>query len=578
MAPAAPVRFFHISPEWCGQDRLASIFQRNGVSVSCHENGALAEDIFHAQASNRAPLTAWTGTRLCTGLYRNGPVWRPPLQGWRQFSFLHRYFPDAVFITTRRDPDEWLVDRLLRDGGLAARCYARHFGLSTEQVPALWLAEWQAHQQEVEQHFKDDPRLICLDLERHSPQDVAELLEGFIDLPQRIWGVRWHPALTSGQLSKLETLLDSPPDHSEVPQAVVDDIVQFCTKGLTQERTNLRGVSALYTHWDGRKTTHGHTGHEAGLAFGTIPETGRPIALSPAATPYKQTRAEGVINEVLALDRALPLQIDMEDSRWFDRDGSVGPGQPVLCHNRRQGTENVVLWPLPGLHDVTSAGFDAATPADPIAFQDKLDQVYWRGMISGHLMADGPRPGPPSFHFLDRLKQAEGDQTARQQAWDGLSRTSRLAFVREWFDHPDFDLGVVMAWGFREHAADPLLAPYCKPRAGRDQMIRYRYQLCLAGYDHGSNFISAINSNSVLFKEDDGWEVFYSGRFKPWIHFIPIERYGGDIAEKLAWARKNVYKCNRMSESARAEVALLGNPVLRRKVLEQILDVIAASG
>lgn len=85
-------------------------------------------------------------------------------------------------------------------------------------------------------------------------------------------------------------------------------------------------------------------------------------------------------------------------------------------------------------------------------------------MISGSRMRDGVKPGPASHIYLTQLAAAP-DEAARQAIWAELSQTSRLAFVRRWIDHPDFDLGVVMAWGFREFARDPLLAPIAS-RAG----------------------------------------------------------------------------------------------------------------
>lgn len=87
--------------------------------------------------------------------------------------------------------------------------------------------------------------------------------------------------------------------------------------------------------------------------------------------------------------------------------------------------------------------------------------------------------------------------------------------------------------------------------------------------------MTAINSRSVLLAEDDGWEVFYSGRFKPWKHFIPVARYGADIAEKLAWARRNPKECKAMSQAGRAEAARFADPDLRRQVKARILDALA---
>lgn len=135
-----------------------------------------------------------------------------------------------------------------------------------------------------------------------------------------------------------------------------------------------------------------------------------------------------------------------------------------------------------------------------------------------------------------------------------------------------------MAWGFRAFARDPWLAPCCTPRRDRAIFHRFRYRLCLTGYDQGSNVLGAIDSQSVLLAADDGWEVFYSGRLRPWKHYIPLERYGADIAEKLAWARGNPGECKAMSARARAEAAMLRLPATRRAIMARILDGLAATG
>jgi hypothetical protein len=72
--------------------------------------------------------------------------------------------------------------------------------------------------------------------------------------------------------------------------------------------------------------------------------------------------------------------------------------------------------------------------------------------------------------------------------------------------------------------------------------------------------------------------VFYSNRFQPWKHYIPLERYGTDVAEKLAWARENSNECKAMATAARAEAALLRKPATRHAIMARILDGLAAAG
>lgn len=570
---ARVLRFFHISPEWCGQERLVQLFRLNGHASLCDDQGRLAQDILFSQASGRAPLAQWPRAWLLTGLYRYRPHWQPPLEAWRSFAFLDRHFPQARFVLTTRDPAAWIWDRMTREGGAAARAHAHHRGVAPADLPELWLADWQDHLAAVGAHFGDDPRLIRVDIDRETPQDLCRRLSALLPMPNHPPRATWLPLPEEGQGRGLLGVLDDPAPAARPDEDWVQDVADFCLGARGSQGGGLEGVSRYYCDWDGAAGFRGQGGRSLPLALLDQP----PMVLCASDTPFKLQRAQGVVNEILRLGRRDPVRIDMEDSRWMGSPQGGALGLPVLCHNRRHDARDVVLWPLPGQHDIGMPGFDAGAAPDPIPFEDKLDRVVWRGMISGSRMRDGVKPGPASHVYLTRLAAAATD-AERAAIWAELSQTSRLAFVRRFWGHPDFDLGVVMAWGFRESARDPLLAPYCVPRRGPDFFRRFRYQLCLGGYDHGSNFIAAINSRSVLLAEEDGWQVYYSGRFKPWKHYIPLVRYGADITEKLQWARENPNECKQMSRAARAEAARFADPALRRALLERILDGLARRG
>ena len=562
--------FVHISPDNCGEARLARLFRRNGHAAVCHDNGRLAEDILFSRARDGDPLGAWPGTVLFAGLYRHAPHWRPPLEAWRRFGWLAQRFPQARFILTLRRTEDWILDRLTRDGGAVARCHAHHRACDTAGLPDLWEADWQAHLAAVDAFFGADPRLIRVDLDRETPADLAARLTPLLPMPDPGWQQGWFPRSEGASPGPVRLPIPAPAE--QVDPTYAEDVAAFCLRGLEPGARPDGGFSEYFSVWDGGKVVTDRHGARRRIAV----QDG--IALSAPARHFKLIRAEGVINDALRLDRPMPLRIDMEDSRWFGSPQGEPLAAPVLCHNRRKGAKNAVLWPLPDQHSIGLAGFDPDAAPDPIPWEDKLDRVVWRGMISGSEMTGGVRPGPASHAILRQLAQAGNDASMRQAAWDRLCNTNRLAFLRRWWGHPDFDLGVVMAWGYRDFARDPLLAPYCTPRQGRAFFRRFRYQLCLTGYDHGSNFIGAIDGRSVLLAEEDGWEVFYSGRFQPWKHYIPLERFCGDIAEKLAWARENPGECKAMAAAARAEAALLRRPAARRAIMARILDGLAAAG
>jgi hypothetical protein len=96
----------------------------------------------------------------------------------------------------------------------------------------------------------------------------------------------------------------------------------------------------------------------------------------------------------------------------------------------------------------------------------------------------------------------------------------------------------------------------------------------MRGYDTGSNFISAVNSNSIVLKEEDGWELFYSPLFRPWESYIPLAPGLHDLEEKLDWARSNPGRCKEMSATAQAACKYLGMPLWRSLLLRTIVESI----
>lgn len=581
----ATTRFFHISPDLCGGERLVEMFESSGHRAVYCQNGRIATEITYSRAMGRAPLAGWPRARLFSGLFRIGPSGQAPIEAWRDFAFLRRHFPEAVFILTTRDPSGWLLDRMADSGGQTARTYAAHLGISEADLPRHWARDWHDHQRAVSRFFLDDPLFVSIDTERQSPQRAAEMLSRFLPLGR--------PGLRPGWLGpgrgNIEDRLISVYDHAPGREAGAEDAAfvrsaaRFClgdsaiSRPLSGDKAAPAGVSKFYCHWDGGTKVVGRGGKPQPIRIVRAAGRSGSIAVSAPNAHFKLARAERVIADILRLGRSDPVRIDMEDSRWIGADQGTPLLVPVICHNRRQGARNVVLWPLPGLHDIGVPGLEPSGCPDTILFDDKLDRIVWRGMISGSEMRPSDRQGPASHVFLEQLAEAGDDREACDRAWQSLCRTNRLAFVRRWFGHPDFDIGVVMAWSYRAMAKHPLLAALCTNRQPPEFFHRYRYQLCLTGYDHGSNFLSAINSRSVLLKVEDGWEVFYSGLFEPWKHYIPLARYGTDVAEKLTWARQNPDECRRMSRAARNEAARLADPALRRKLLSHILDAIAGA-
>ena len=101
---------------------------------------------------------------------------------------------------------------------------------------------------------------------------------------------------------------------------------------------------------------------------------------------------------------------------------------------------------------------------------------------------------------------------------------------------------------------------------------QFRYILSMRGNDTGSNFIPALDSNSVVLREEDGWELFYSDAIRPWEHYIPLAPLLADLEAKLDWARDNPSECRAIAQRARALCAILGDATLRDQHLRAVYD------
>ncbi|MBL4807340.1 MAG: hypothetical protein JKY31_08630 [Rhodobacteraceae bacterium] len=148
---------------------------------------------------------------------------------------------------------------------------------------------------------------------------------------------------------------------------------------------------------------------------------------------------------------------------------------------------------------------------------------------------------------------------------------TRYNIVARYFQSPDMDFALTLRAKHRKAQKTSLLSPFCKKRVPLQWFFKSKYILSLTGNDTGSNFLMAANSNSVVLKEEDGWELFYSGEFRAWEHYIPLASGALDLEEKLAWARENQAACIDMTRAAQDVCRQFASAEYRREYLSEIL-------
>ena len=110
MADQPPV-VFQIGFNRCGTKFISELFRSNGYEARHWGMGGLAEDVFYAKATGQRPLKAWPKARLFSDMESVHRFDRPMLEAFREFRYLEKAFPQALFLLNERDPEEWAASR-----------------------------------------------------------------------------------------------------------------------------------------------------------------------------------------------------------------------------------------------------------------------------------------------------------------------------------------------------------------------------------------------------------------------------------------------------------------------------------
>lgn len=537
--------------------------------------GALAENVLSSKVVGVKPLAPWGqavffGDMECVHAFH-----KPFLEGFKEYRYLHQHYPDAYFVLNLRDPEAWVASRWEHHGGLYKEFHSFHRRVAVEDLPEQWIADWQEHTQAVRNYFAQNKKFLAFDIDKDTEDKLRDhfapniSLEQFPDVDRNY--LQKRRAKNASVLQSSRAVSKLVPQQRE-SRAFEHSTIEHCLGEACppMDEADLRAHSKLYAYWDGQHSVRKKDGTKWGLVENELgPSSG--FLIYEAAE--KLTRIQGVLNECLRLNRRQKLHLDMQDSRSFGMEGVQNPGIPTLTYNRRDCSKNAILWPLPGYHDIGLRTFAHAASPDKTAFKDKLDRVGWRGNLSGKAgFHKGRMEGRVSTRILKGLMKNGLDEDEEAKLLDELAEISRMELMLRHHFNPDFNLGFTLPAKFRQLNAPDKLGEFCRQRVDPAWFYKFRHILSLSGHDTGSNFFVAANSNSVVLKEEDGWQLFYTHAFKPWQHYIPIKSGGEDLEEKLHWARTHLSECEDMVRASQEICAKFADRNLRANILNGILD------
>ncbi len=567
MPTPAPL-VFDIGLPYSGSDVLEALFVANGYKWRHHMSGKIAQDIAYALAAGTPMLAPWAGATGFSGLYSMANRHLPHIRVQEIYRGLHEAFPDAFFVHTHRDPADWVALRYLAQDGEHKTESAWHAGIEIADLPAHWLAEQQHHAKDVARYFEGNTRFLDFNCTTQHAEKLIEFLRTEITLD-----VERKPQPLGVSAEDIRQVVDDvnnasePYPPSRADMIFVRQVSDFCkqTKGPPG---NGKSLSRSAVNWHSDNSFTARRGDPPRIALG------KGGFVMP---PDENKRVEGTLNELSAHGAQPPLQIDMLDARFMGSDGyGIAPRKTVV-YNRRKNAPNLTLWPLPGYHTLAPRGAVGGFPIDDVPFPEKSDRCVWLGNMTGRMSAvltpeERPRRG---------VYKIRDDAYATDPDWDNiiadLACVPRYRVVATHRGDPDFDVGFVLAPKWKRLAQSPAFKGLTSPRQTRTWFHQFKYILSLSGNDTGSNFLSAAASNSLILKEEDGWELFYTDAFKPWIHYVPLIEGALDIREKLSWARANPDRCEHMVQAATDMYDRFANPNNRAAYLRAIASDLNSS-
>ena len=207
---------------------------------------------------------------------------------------------------------------------------------------------------------------------------------------------------------------------------------------------------------------------------------------------------------------------------------------PYISHNRPYNREYSILFPLPQTY-----GRMVFRGDDLRKFNDKKDQIIWRGVASG--LDSQLNPVHKFSNFETSIKQVQ-----RFIFVNKFSKTHNIKFV---------DFALKFKNKFAKHSFQDFdLFLKNNPRALGEQLswaqdiCSYKYILNLEGYDWPSSLCQSLQSNSVTIATTPKWHNVLHFNLEPWKHYVPIKDDGSDLEDKLAWCKSNDKECKKISD------------------------------
>lgn len=233
----------------------------------------------------------------------------------------------------------------------------------------------------------------------------------------------------------------------------------------------------------------------------------------------------------------------------------------VIQHHRHKSRAGCIF-ALPDYQIYPSRNIPRVAEGRP--FRDREPVVFWRGTLSGSRLEDKGR-----VVTTRSIWRSNGTAEEKLRA---LRSFARLRLCETTRGNSLFDIGLHLGENSNEILESiPYLSQLVKDFKSPLEQTRFRYLLCLDGFDWPSNFYWAMLSGSVVFREVSEWETYGDNHFKPWIHYIPIQASLSDLEEKMTWCESNIEIAAEIARQARLTACAFFDKEAQNQRIKQMI-------
>ncbi|KAJ7113278.1 glycosyl transferase family 90-domain-containing protein [Mycena crocata] len=250
------------------------------------------------------------------------------------------------------------------------------------------------------------------------------------------------------------------------------------------------------------------------------PQDQTPFELAPSATSEFFKHRSGCV--IPGRDPGFATSIN-DDTACDAKSGFTTDLYPLISMTKISPCFSDILFPTEYYYDQSWWSGKFEYP-DDIAWEDKKDQIYWRGM------SNGGQINGSNFHSFPRFRLVD------------LGR-----------EHPDLmDVAITT---FAETLClgdcdrDAVIAEYNITGDGqaREDMYEYKYALDVDGTTFSGRYLGLLRSGSLVFKATV-FEEYFNGWLRPYEHYIPVLEDLSDLVEKIEWANENPDEARRIQQ------------------------------